>query len=190
MVSVRAFHRSRTTDEADDLRVSLNKDKPCFAWDCCPKPVQTLPLQFKFHLFLFLNFPLWRIFPFVSCFGSVQIQHFLKYCIHYIYFICIVLFFSFKMSFFVRLQVSVHCQILFFWLLVNFLCLSMSMSPYTVHLIKLWCSPGVNTGTVLFSLFMLPVGHIIHLTQHLIPLLCGWYTAVSPIKVKQNHKPH
>lgn len=154
--------------------MSLNKDKTCFAWEHCPKPLQTPSLQFKFHLFLFLNFPLSRIFPFVSCFGSVSIQHFFKYCIHYIYFICIIFSFQNVFSSHYRCLSTVKHSYLTNGKLFVSIC-----EHYT--LFKLWCSPGVNTGTSSIFFIYAPTWSHDTETQHLSPLLCGWYTAVSPI---------
>lgn len=54
MVSLHAFHGSKTTDEADNPRIGPNEDKLSFAWELFPKTEAkplfaiTLPAVFFF----------------------------------------------------------------------------------------------------------------------------------------------
>lgn len=76
MVSVHAFHRSRTTDEADNLWISLNKENFALHGSFAQNQNKLFLCNYNSSCFLFLHLPFWRIRPFVSSFCSEEIQRF------------------------------------------------------------------------------------------------------------------
>ena len=56
MVSVCAFHRVKTTDEADNFTSNLNKDNFALRGSCVQHQAPTLSFEFQLFLFLWLLF--------------------------------------------------------------------------------------------------------------------------------------
>lgn len=72
MVSVHAFHRSKTTDEADNLRIGPNEDKLGFAWELFPK-TEAKPL-FAITLPAVFFFPAEEFAPLFFLFSSLYFR--------------------------------------------------------------------------------------------------------------------
>lgn len=125
----------------------------------------------------------------------VLCQYSIFYNILFIIFISFALFFPFKMSFHPITGVSP---------LSNTLTNGKLFVSICEHYTLLNCGPpGVSTGTSSIFFIYAPTWSHDTETQHLSPLLCGWYTAVSPINAlwasvvilkrfinKANHKSH